>query len=216
MTVADPPVDRPPVDQPLVDQPLAAAEEAGNRLARALADPVARVRRAAADALIDEREVLIGEDGVHALVHAATEGGDAHVRTVATELVRAMRAAAWEIYAVALSRGDTARTETIRGLVALKAAAELGEIALTDPCWRVRERAAVALGGLDSRSAVGPLTSVLDDEIVPVRRTAVRVLGRWAASRHYARTAITRALHDPDAGVRAEARWALAGTTRDV
>jgi HEAT repeat protein len=185
-------------------------EAGGNRLARALSDPDARVRRAAADALMDEREVHVGEEGVRALVRAETNGADAYVRAVAAELVRAMRAAAWEIYTQALSRNDAVRAETIRGLAVLRAAAELGEIALTDPGWRVRERAAAALGRLDSRSAIGPLTTVLDDEIVAVRRAAVRSLGRWAADRHYARTALTAALNDPDAGVRTEARWALA------
>lgn len=197
------------IDLP-VHQSQGLAEEAGNRLARALADPDARVRHAAADALIDEREVLVGEEGVRALVRAETSAPDPYVRAVAAELVRAMRAAAWEMYAQALKRGDATRAETVRGLAVLRAAAELGEIALTDPGWCVRERAAAALGVLDSRSAIGPLTSVLEDEIVAVRRAAVRALGRWAADRHYARAALTGALQDPDAGVRTEARWALA------
>ncbi|MGI5226639.1 HEAT repeat domain-containing protein [Actinoallomurus iriomotensis] len=196
----------------VVDLPVghALGEEAGNRLAHALTDTDAGVRRAAADALIDETEVLIGEEGVRALVAAESDGPDPYVRAVAAELVRAMRAAAWEIYARALSREDAARAQTVRGLAALRAAAELGEVALTDPDWRVRRRAVTALGGLDSREAIGPLTSVLEDEIVSVRRSAVRALGTWAADRHYARTALTAALKDPDAGVRAEARWALA------
>lgn len=204
MTVTDLSLDRMP----------AASEEAGNRLALALSDPDARVRRAAADALIDEREVLIGEQGVHALVRAEHDAPDRYVRSVAAELVRAMRVAAWDIYATGVSRGDRKRAETIRGLVALRAATELGEIALTDPSWQVRERAVSALGDLDSNAAIGPLTSVLEDEIVPVRRTAVRALSRWAVNRHYARTALHGALHDRDAGVRAEARWALARATR--
>jgi HEAT repeat protein len=199
MTVIDLPVDEP-----------ALSEETGNALAHALADPDPGVRRAAADALIDEREVLIGEKGVRALVDAESNGPDPYVRAVAAELVRAMRAAAWEIYTQALSREDDARAETVRGLAVLRAAPELGEMALTDPDWRVRVRAASALGGLDSREAIGPLTSVLEDEIVSVRRAAVRALGTWAADRHYARTALTAALKDPDAGVRTEARWALA------
>ncbi len=185
------------------------AEEAGNRLARALTDPDARVRRAAADALIDEREVFVGEEGVRALVRAEASAPDARVRAVAAELVRAMRAAAWEIYAGALERGDAARAEAIRGLAVLRAAAELGEIALTDPGWRVRESAAAALGRLEGRTAIGPLTSVLDDEVIAVRRAAVRALSRWA-ERHYARVALTAALADPDEEVRAEARQALA------
>jgi HEAT repeat protein len=198
----------------IIDLPVQHApgitEEAGNRLARALHSPDSRVRRAAADALIDEREVLVGEEGVRALVLAGTSGADSYVRAVAAELVRAMRTAAWEIYTQALSRNDAARAETIRGLAVLRAAAELGEIALTDPGWRVRESATAALGRLDSRAAIGPLTSVLDDEIVAVRRAAVRSLARWADDRHYARAALTAALNDPDTGVRAEARWALA------
>jgi HEAT repeat protein len=197
------------IDLP-VHQSQRAAEEAGNRLARALSDPDPRVRGAAADALIDEREVLIGEEGVRALVQAEEGVPDPYVRAVAAELVRAMRVAAWEIYTQGLERGDGARAETVRGLAVLRAAPELGEIALTDPDGRVRERAVGAFGVLDSRSAIGPLTSALEDEIVAVRRAAVRALGRWAADRHYARTALTGALDDPDAGVRAEARWALA------
>ncbi|MDN3356637.1 HEAT repeat domain-containing protein [Actinomadura sp. DC4] len=197
------------IDLP-VHQSHGPAEEAGNRLARALADPDAQVRHAAAGALIDEREVLVGEEGVRALVQAESGSADPYVRAVAAELVRAMRAAAWEIYAQALDRGDDARAETVRGLAVLRAAPELGEIALTDPDWRVRQKAAATLGAMDSRSAIGPLTSVLEDDIVAVRRTAVRALGRWAADRHYARTALTGALDDPDAGVRTEARWALA------
>jgi HEAT repeat protein len=194
-----------PVDEPVL------SEETGNALALALADPDPGVRHAAAEALIDEREVLIGEEGVRALVDAKANGPDPYVRAVAAELVRAMRAAAWEIYTRALSRADDARAETVRGLAVLRAAAELGEMALTDPDWRVRRRAVAALGGLDGREAIGPLTSVLEDEIVSVRRAAVRALGTWAADRHYARTALTAALNDPDAGVRTEARWALAG-----
>ncbi|WP_329256452.1 HEAT repeat domain-containing protein [Actinoallomurus sp. NBC_01490] len=199
MTVIDLPANEP-----------ALSEETGNALARALADPDPGVRRAAADALIDEREVLIGEEGVRALVDAKANGPDPYVRAVAAELVRAMRAAAWEIYTQALTREDGARAETVRGLVVLRAATELAEMALTDPDWRVRRRAVAALGGLDGRDAIGPLTSALEDEIVSVRRAAVRALGAWAADRHYARTALTAALNDPDAGVRTEARWALA------
>ncbi|HEY0539609.1 MAG TPA: HEAT repeat domain-containing protein [Actinoallomurus sp.] len=200
MTVLDLPAHRPP----------GVTEEAGNRLARALTDPDTRVRHAAADALMDEREVLIGEEGVRALVLAETNGPDSSVRAVAAELVRAMRAAAWDIYSQALSHKDPARAETVRGLAVLRAATELSEIALTDPDWRVRERAVVTLGGLDSRSAIGPLTNALEDDIVAVRRAAVRALASWAATRHYAHTALTTALNDPDAGVRTEARWALA------
>ncbi|GAB3984291.1 hypothetical protein GCM10029978_093510 [Actinoallomurus acanthiterrae] len=198
------------IDLPVLPSASRTDEETGNRLARALGDRDARVRRAAAGALIDEREVLIGEEGVRALVEAADAADDSYVREVATELVRAMRAAAWDIYAPALRRDDAGRAETIRGLVVLKATAELGEIALTDPSWRIRERAVTALGTLGPRAAVGPLTSVLDDDVVAVRRAAVQALARWAADRHYARSALTTALADPDPGVRAEARWALA------
>ncbi|GAA0361749.1 HEAT repeat domain-containing protein [Actinoallomurus spadix] len=198
------------IDLPLPAPTPRTPEQAGNRLARALGDRDARVRRAAAGALIDEQEVLVGEEGVRALVQAADTGADSYVRAVAAELVRAMRDAAWDIYAGALRREDPGRAETIRGLVVLRAAVELGEIALTDPSWPIRERAVVALGTLGPRAAIGPLTSVLDDEVVAVRLAAVRALARWAPDRHYARSALTAALQDPDPGIRAEARWALA------
>ncbi|GAA4613294.1 hypothetical protein GCM10023195_57400 [Actinoallomurus liliacearum] len=201
------------IDLPVPSPTRWAEEQAGNRLARALGDRDARVRRAAAGALIDEREVLVGEEGVRALVQAADTGADSYVRAVAGELVRAMRAAAWDIYALALRRYDPGRAETIRGLALLRAAADLGEIALTDPSWRIRESAVAALAALGPRAAIGPLTSVLDDEVVAVRLAAVRALARWASDRHYARSALTAALADPDPGIRAEARWALATPT---
>ena len=97
------------IDLPVPPRTLRADEETGNRLARALGDRDARVRRAAAGALIDEREVLVGEEGVRALVEAADAADDSYVRRVAAELVRAMRAAAWDIYALALRRDDTGR-----------------------------------------------------------------------------------------------------------
>jgi HEAT repeat protein len=200
------------IDLPAPSATRRIEEEAGNRLARALGDRDARVRRAAAGALIDEQEVLVGEEGVRALVQAAETPADPYVREVARELLRAMRAAAWDIYALALRRDDAGRVETIRGLILLKAAAELGEIALTDPSWRIREGAVAALGILGPRAAIGPLTSVLDDEVVAVRRAAVHALARWAPDRHYARSALTTAVEDPDPGVRAEARSALAVT----
>ncbi|MCO5971040.1 HEAT repeat domain-containing protein [Actinoallomurus soli] len=200
------------IDLPVHSPALRAEQQAGNTLARALGDRDARVRRAAAGALIDEQEVLVGEEGVRALVQAADTGADSYVRAVAAELVRAMRAAAWDIYAGALRREDPGRAETIRGFLLLRAAAELAEIALADPSWRIRERAVAALGSLGPRAAIGPLSSVLEDEdeVVAVRLAAVRALAPWAPDRHYARTALTAALKDADPGIRAEARWALA------
>jgi HEAT repeat protein len=126
---------------------------AGDSLAQALTAPDTATRRVAADALLDENEVLIGEDGVRAIVNARYTTTDPYVRDVAAELIRAMRAGAWEVYENALTLDDPIRAEAIRGLTLLQAVDELGEIALTDPDPLVRERAGNALGRLGVASA---------------------------------------------------------------
>lgn len=123
---------------------------AGDSLACSLTAPDTATRRAAADALLDENEVLIGEVGVRAIMHARETTTDPYVGEVATELIRAMRAGAWDVYQNALTRGDADRAEAIRGLTLLKAVDELGEIALTDPDLLIRECAVTALGRLGS------------------------------------------------------------------
>lgn len=101
---------------------------------------------------------------------------------------------------------------------ALDAAAELrpsGPLAdkvvsaLDDPNWQVRRHAAAALARAHPDTAIPPLVRALHDPMVDVRRAAIRSLERWARTRPDAHTALTEALHDPDPGLRAQARRAL-------
>ena len=61
-----------------------------------------------------------------------------------------------------------------------------------------------------------PLSRALTDPHLDVRKAAVLALTRWAASDAAARDALTGALEDGDADVRAYARHALAAAESDI
>jgi HEAT repeat protein len=87
------------------------------------------------------------------------------------------------------------------------------ERALDASAWQIRKGAARALAGAPSPSAaVPPLSRALADPHLDVRKAAVLSLTRWAASEATARDALTGALEDGDADVRAYARQALAAS----
>lgn len=106
-------------------------------------------------------------------------------------------------------------------LVCAAALAALGEIscsqtdlvaveqAVRSPAWQVREGAARALAGAAAGVAVPALAALLSDEHLDVRKAAVLSLTRWAGEAA-ARDALSIALKDGDADVRAYARRALA------
>ncbi|MBB2992331.1 succinate dehydrogenase/fumarate reductase flavoprotein subunit/HEAT repeat protein [Mycolicibacterium iranicum] len=84
------------------------------------------------------------------------------------------------------------------------------EKALAAGAWQIRQGAARALAGAPSPSAaVPPLSQALADPHLDVRKAAVLSLTRWASSEDAAREALTGALDDGDADVRAYARRAL-------
>ena len=84
------------------------------------------------------------------------------------------------------------------------------EQALVASAWQIRQGAARALAGAPSPSAaVPPLSRALSDPHLDVRKAAVLSLTRWADSETSAREALTGALDDGDADVRAYARRAL-------
>ncbi|MFO7165124.1 MAG: HEAT repeat domain-containing protein, partial [Mycolicibacterium hassiacum] len=74
----------------------------------------------------------------------------------------------------------------------------------------VREGAARALAGAPPEAAVEALSAAVADQHLDVRKAAVLSLTRWAGSHPGARDALTLALKDSDADVRAYARRALA------
>ena len=85
------------------------------------------------------------------------------------------------------------------------------ERALVASAWQIRQGAARALAGAPSPStAVPPLSRALADPHLDVRKAAVLSLTRWASSEEAAREALSGALDDGDADVRAYARQALA------
>jgi HEAT repeat protein len=81
--------------------------------------------------------------------------------------------------------------------------------ALEAPTWQVREGAARALSGATAERAVPRLSRALADEHLDVRKAAVLSLSRWADSEAAARNALSVAVKDDDADVRAYARRAL-------
>ncbi|MCT9929967.1 fumarate reductase/succinate dehydrogenase flavoprotein subunit [Planotetraspora sp. A-T 1434] len=82
--------------------------------------------------------------------------------------------------------------------------------ALDDPAWQVRVGAARGLAAAEPEVAVGPLVSALTDPHLDVRKAAVMSLSGWAG-RPEVVDALSRALGDSDADVRAYARRALSG-----
>jgi succinate dehydrogenase/fumarate reductase flavoprotein subunit/HEAT repeat protein len=91
------------------------------------------------------------------------------------------------------------------------------EDALVASAWQIRQGAARALAGAPSPSAaVPPLSRALSDPHLDVRKAAVLSLTRWAASESAARDALTGALEDGDADVRAYAKQALAAVEQPV
>ena len=178
----------------------------GEQFRRALADEDHRVRIEAVRALVSVDDA----DGV------AAARGDAN-REVRISVANGL---------------GTLRTgaEAVRGLIddpdplvraaALASMGSIGwddvdvtsvESALAASAWQIRQGAARALAGAPSpTAAVPPLSRALSDPHLDVRKAAVLSLTRWASSEDAAREALTGALDDGDADVRAYARQALA------
>ncbi|BBX92958.1 fumarate reductase/succinate dehydrogenase flavoprotein subunit [Mycolicibacterium boenickei] len=147
-------------------------------------------------------------------VAAATSDENREVRIAAVGGLATLRAGA-DAVRVALDDPDP--------LVRAAALASLGAVgctdddvvsvekAFTESAWQIRQGAARALAGALPEVAVPTLTRALDDQHLDVRKAAVLSLSRWANSESTARQALTVALEDSDADVRAYARQALAG-----
>lgn len=84
------------------------------------------------------------------------------------------------------------------------------EEALRAPAWQIRQGAVRALAGASSAHAVPPLARALSDAHLDVRKSAVLSLSQWVSTEPAVREALTGALLDGDADVRAYARQALA------
>lgn len=175
----------------------------------ALQDPDHRVRIEAVRALVsvdDAHGVAAACGDVNREVRIAVANGLGTLRS-GTDAVRTLtddpdplvRAAA--LAAMGAVGWDDADVTTVEGALAASA-------------WQIRQGAARALAGAPSpATAVPPLSRALADPHLDVRKAAVLSLTRWAASADSAREALTGALDDGDADVRAYARHALAGVS---
>ncbi len=172
----------------------------------ALADTDHRVRIEAVRALVSVDD--------HAGVASATTDENREVRIAAVGGLATLRAGA-DAVREALDDPDP--------LVRAAALASLGAVGCTDDdvvsiekalaesAWQIRQGAARALAGAAPEVAVPTLSRALEDRHLDVRKAAVLSLSRWAGSETIARQALTAALEDSDADVRAYARQALAG-----
>jgi succinate dehydrogenase/fumarate reductase flavoprotein subunit/HEAT repeat protein len=174
-----------------------------------LGDPDHRVRIEAVRALVsvdDADGVAAARGDVNREVRIAVANGLGTLRSGADTVRRLtedpdplVRAAA--LAAMGAVGWDDADVTTVEGALAASA-------------WQIRQGAARALAGAPSpTTAVPPLSRALADPHLDVRKAAVLSLTRWAASAASAREALTGALEDGDADVRAYARHALAGVT---
>ncbi|MFP4057659.1 MAG: HEAT repeat domain-containing protein [Candidatus Brocadiia bacterium] len=103
---------------------------------------------------------------------------------------------------------------TSPGKLAAESLARIGQRAaeplievLSDENEKVRQHAALALGGIKAAEAVPGLIPLLEDEVGEVRAEAAKALGRIGDRR--AVEALIQALGDPSSAVRKEAAWAL-------
>ncbi|CPX10420.1 Putative anthranilate synthase component I TrpE2/ Salicylate synthase MbtI [Mycobacteroides abscessus] len=146
------------------------------------------------------------------------------VATAATDENREVRIAVANGLAKLSAGGEAVRALVHDGdplvrAAALTALGELGvddeilhavEQALKAPAWQIRQGAVRALAGASPGQAVSALVRALADTHLDVRKSAVLSLSRWVSTETAVREALTGALQDGDADVRAYARQALA------
>lgn len=170
---------------------------------RALTDADHRVR-------IEAVRALVSVDDVAGVV-AATGDESREVRIAAAAGLATLRGGGEAVSALIADPDPLVRA------AALAALGELGcrptdfaavKAALRAPAWQIREGAARALAGAPADVAVPALAEALADAHLDVRKAAVLSLTRWAGE-PAARDALSIALKDGDADVRAYARRAL-------
>ncbi|NUP22099.1 MAG: fumarate reductase/succinate dehydrogenase flavoprotein subunit [Streptomyces sp.] len=158
--------------------------DAAEALSRAVGDTAREVRVAVARgfAALDPHRSAHADDGTRSALQRLIRDPDALVRAAALETLGA------------LGVPDALLTAVTA--------------ALTDPAWQVRAGAATALGGAAPGHGVPALAELLGDPEADVRKAAVLALSRHA-DHEDARTALSTAVDDPDADVRAYAGRAV-------
>lgn len=187
---------------------LLAARRAGDgaEFRRALEDSHHRVR-------IEAVRALVSVDDVTGVV-AATADENREVRIAAAAGLATLGSSDESGRAVSALLGDTdplVRAAALAALSGLGCSADdfvAVDQALRAPAWQVRVGAARALSGAPAELAVPRLTQALADAHLDVRKAAVLSLTQWAGESD-AGDALSIALKDSDADVRAYARRAL-------
>ncbi|MCV7442208.1 fumarate reductase/succinate dehydrogenase flavoprotein subunit [Mycobacterium paraense] len=184
---------------------ILAARRAGDaaEYRRALADPDHRVR-------IEAVRALVSVDDVAGVVEAAGDESR-EVRIAAVAGLATLGDGARAVSALVADPDPLVRAAALAALGELGCAeGDLAAIreALRAPAWQVREGAARALKGAAADAAVPRLAEALADAHLDVRKAAVLSLTRFAGE-PAARDALSIALKDSDADVRAYARRAL-------
>ncbi|ORW29555.1 oxidoreductase [Mycobacterium paraense] len=184
---------------------ILAARRAGDaaEYRRALADPDHRVR-------IEAVRALVSVDDVAGVVEAAGDESR-EVRIAAVAGLTTLGDGARAVSALVADPDPLVRAAALTALGELGCAeGDLAAIreALRAPAWQVREGAARALKGAAADAAVPRLAEALADAHLDVRKAAVLSLTRFAGE-PAARDALSIALKDSDADVRAYARRAL-------
>lgn len=162
---------------------------------------------------IEAVRALVSVDD-HTGVAAATTDENREVRIAAVGGLATLRAGAEAVRLALEDRDPLVRAAALASLGAVGCSDEdvvSVEKAFTESAWQIRQGAARALAGAAPEVAVPTLSRALEDQHLDVRKAAVLSLSRWAASESTARQALTVALDDSDADVRAYARQALAG-----
>lgn len=169
----------------------------------ALADDDHRVR-------IEAVRALVSVDDVAGVVEA-TGDENREVRIVAAAGLATLGGGVEAVSALVADSDPLVRAAALAALGELGCGdAILGDVerALRAPAWQVREGAARALAGAAAEFAVPRLAEALADAHLDVRKAAVLSLTHWAGE-PAARDALSIALKDGDADVRAYARRAL-------
>ncbi|WP_309235912.1 fumarate reductase/succinate dehydrogenase flavoprotein subunit, partial [Amycolatopsis sp. SID8362] len=150
-----------------------APEDFGPALVKALHDIDARVRAAAAAGLRELVEVLPLSSTLDSGLRSALSVSDADVRSVALDVLRALRLGDPELFATSSADPAVAvRLEAIRGLVSLDAASNLAAAA-TDPSREVRVAVAAGLGTIGDPRSTGTVATLAADPDPLVRAAAL-------------------------------------------
>lgn len=183
--------------------------------ARKVGDPsayVAAVRDSDHRVRIEAVRALVSVDDAVSIATAA-EDENREVRIAVANGLAKLAAGGATVRVLVRDRDPLVRAAALTAVGALGVDDQILDVveeALKAPAWQIRQGAVRALAGADPGQAVPPLARALDDPHLDVRKSAVLSLSQWASTEPVVREALTGALQDGDADVRAYARQALA------